>query len=173
MIVETPEVGDVGLVKVAGLAGKFIYWGQRLNGSSKQNAKYEHSMLLVGPDRALEAEPGGAVISRVSARYGAREITWVRVFPDLTIEEKLRITSAAAKLVGTPYSFLDYVALFGLRYKLPMPGLKRYISDTRHQICSQIIDYVFTKVGRDAFPEKWSGYVTPANYMEKFGGEAS
>ena len=168
MIVEEPRTGDVGLVKVEGFVGWLIDRAQRLNRANKKFAKYEHVLLCVGTDWALEGQPGGAVITRVSARYKDRPIVWVRPFPDLTDEEMAKVGNEASKLVGTPYSFLDYLALAIRRFNLPFPGVEKRVVSTKHMICSQIITEVFRRMGRDPFPGEPSGYVTPADYAVEF-----
>lgn len=172
MIVTEPRVGDVGLVAIEGLTGAAIYEGQRLNGTPKEAAHFEHSFMLVGNDWVFEAQPGGAVISRLSTRYKGRKIVWVRPM-ELTDRQQADLGNEASKMLGTKYSFLDYVALFGYRYSLFFKKwAKNRVQDTGHMICSQIIDECYKRaLGVSLFPNKWSGYVTPADYYVTFGGE--
>lgn len=170
MIVEgDPRVGDIGLTQVGGFVGWLIDLGQRLNKATKKYAKYEHSMLYVGPGwAALEGQPGGAVIDWVDKRYDTKKIVWVRPVADLTDEQADGIRAAAERLQGTPYSFLDYLALTIKRFRLPIPGVEKYVISTKHMICSQIIVEAYREEGIDLFPGTPSGYVTPADFAKKF-----
>jgi hypothetical protein len=70
-------------------------------------------------------------------------------------------------MVGTPYSFLDYVAIAAHRFHLPIPGLKRFIASTRHEICSALVDEVYRRAGFALFSDaRWPGYVVPAALWE-------
>ena len=167
MIVETPEIGDVGLVKVHGFVGKLIGFGEFLNGTKPKNTKFQHSFLYLGDGMVLEAQPGGAVLTKVEDRYTNEVIVWVRVAP-LTDEQKSQLIVEANRLVGTPYSFLDYTALLAHRTHLPFPGLRTYVNSTDHMICSQIIAEIYRRIAVPLFSGRWPGYVTPADYYEKY-----
>lgn len=163
-VIETPQIGDVGLVKVTGLTGWFIDLGQELNGSNEEDSKFEHALMYTGDGKALEGQPGGAVIDSLT-RYGARDITWVRPLPEITEEQMQRLVVEAVRLIGTKYSFLDYAALAIHRFHLPIPGVEKRVISTKHMICSQIIVEVYRNSGvANLFPGEPSGYVTPANY---------
>jgi len=163
--VEIPRTGDIGLVKVRGLTGWFIRVGQWLNGSSWKDAKWEHSMLCVGTDWALEGQPGGAVISRVSSRYEGEKILWVRPM-ELTDEEQAQIGNEASKMLGVKYSFLDYIAIILHHFKINLPWVKNRVTGSGHQICSQLIAEVYRRIGKPLFEGEWPGYVVPADFLK-------
>jgi hypothetical protein len=61
-----------------------------------------------------------------------------------------------------PYSFLDYAALAAHRWHIPTPGLKRFVGDTGHMICSQLVDQAAADGGWRLFDDqRWPGFVTP------------
>lgn len=172
MIVETPDIGDVGLVQVEGFVGKLIGLGEWLNGTKRKNCRFQHSFLYLSDGMILEAQPGGAVLTPYEERYGAETIVWIRPV-ELDDQQKTQLILEAHKLVKTPYSFLDYTALLTHRLHLPLPGLKNYVNSTDHMICSQIIAEVYRRIGVPLFSGRWPGYVTPADYFEKYSGQAS
>lgn len=73
------------------------------------------------------------------------------------------VTSWAIKMVGTPYSFLDYLAIMQHHLHIPAPGLRSYIAATGHDICSQFVDYCRGKVRALFTDGRWYGYVMPAD----------
>lgn len=72
------------------------------------------------------------------------------------------VIDAARKYVGTPYSFLDYAAI-AMHHVDPVwkiapasvgsQPLARYIRDTGHMICSQLVDQILTDVGMHVFTD--------------------
>ena len=153
-----PEIGDFGLVKMNGEAGRLIRIGQWLNGD--KFADYEHAVIYVGGDQIVEAEPGGAKLSPVS-RY--ENILWSTGWVDVTDAQRRDIAHTALGLVGTPYSFADYAAIAA--HTLHVPGnslLKRYVASSKHMICSQLVDYCYRVNDAELFHDgRWPGYVTP------------
>jgi hypothetical protein len=73
------------------------------------------------------------------------------------------VTSWAIKLVGTPYSFLDYLAIQLRHLHIPAPGLRAYIKATGHEICSQLVDYCRSKARALFSDGRWYGLVMPAD----------
>jgi len=152
-----PQPGDIGLVRIDGPTGLAIRVGQWLNGSGFVNV--EHVFVYVGDGRIVEAEPGGARLWELS-EYDGRPIVWVRCPP----EHGQAVADAARSLVGTPYSAADYFALAAHRLHLPVPGLREYIADTGHMICSQLAAHAAHLGGWDLFPDRWDGYDVPADF---------
>ncbi|MGF1427857.1 hypothetical protein [Kitasatospora sp. LaBMicrA B282] len=139
-----------------------IRLGQWLNGDGF--ADYEHAFILVGDDEVVEAEPGGARQVPLST-YGGHQTLWSSDRIALTSDQRVAIIAAARRYLGVPYSFLDYAALATHRLRLPGGGLvKGYVADTRHQICSQLVDQCYQDAGIHLFSDgRWPGYVTPAD----------
>lgn len=162
----TPQPGDFGLTHVRGESGRLIRLGQWLNGDGF--ADYEHAFIVVNNDTVVEAEPGGARLAPLSEYdpTGVVFSSW-----NLTDGERARIVAAAMFKVGTPYSALDYFALAARRFHLPLPGLRRYVQSSGHEICSQLVDDVYRTAGVPLFTDgRWPGYVTPAALAQVLTG---
>jgi hypothetical protein len=164
-----PVAGTIGLTQISGEVGKGIRVGQYLCGEGFKD--YEHAFLLGPNGHILQAEPGGARIGNVSEYL---DIYWCNQIAALTdVKTLLAIwlnTSArygpdietGGKGVG--YSFLDYDAIAMHRLHIPAPGLKQYIGDTGHMICSQLVDQGYKDEGVNIFTDRrWPGYVMPGS----------
>jgi hypothetical protein len=163
-----PAAGTIGLTQISGDVGKLIEVGEFLNGQGFKD--WEHAFLLGPNGSVLEAEPGGARIANVS-EYA--DIYWCTAIAAQYDEDKLADIWGDAvqkygpgagfksKTGGVPYSFLDYDAMFVHRLGIPAPGLRGYIGDTRHLICSQLCDVAYSDEGCHLFAGVWPGYVTP------------
>jgi hypothetical protein len=153
-----PLPGDFGCVPVGGTEGRLIRLGEKLNGDAF--AQYQHAFVYVG-GMVIEAEPGGARSSLHWDRPGA---LWSTGKIALTMRQRKAVCAAARGYIGTPYSFLDYLALALHRLRIPLPGLRRFIASTGHQICSQLVDQCYADAGIQLFADgRWPGYVTPAD----------
>ncbi|AEW92784.1 MULTISPECIES: C40 family peptidase [Streptomycetaceae] len=158
MIHPHPVPGDIGLTTISGAVGKLIRLGQWLNGNGFGD--YEHAFVVLPGERILEAEPGGARVRPLTAYDGA-VVRYVYP-PGLTDEQRTAVCAAARAYVGVPYSFLDYLAIALHRFRLWVPGLRRYIAGTGHMICSQLADQCYQDAGVRLFADgRWPGYVTP------------
>lgn len=167
MIHSVPEPGDIGLTSIVGPVGWGIRLGQYLNGSGF--GVYEHAFIVLDDGTLLEAEPGGARIAGLD-EYAGRHIEYVS--PELTAEQRALICQKARAMVGIKYSFLDYAAIAAHRFQLPIPGLRRYIASTGHQICSQLADQAYQDAGVQLFNDgRWPGWVTPADLAALLGRE--
>lgn len=152
-----PQPGDIGCTQIHGDIGLLIRIGQYLNGDGF--ADYEHCVVYLGNGQIAEAEPGGARIAELT-EYNARNIAWLRCPPD----RGEAVADAARSLIGTPYSFLDYLAFALHRIRIPAPGLKRYIASRKHLLCSAYADYAAQLGGWTLYSDgRWWGYVDPAD----------
>lgn len=163
-----PRPGDFAVVRMHGTPGALIRVGQWLNGDGFANV--EHAFVLVGDDALVEAEPGGARVTPLTA-YDPSGLHWSAGHIQLTSDQRAAIVAAAHRYLGTPYSFLDYGALAAHRFRLPGSGLlKGYVADTRHMICSQLVDQCYRDAGVHLFRDgRWPGYVTPADLNRLLG----
>lgn len=160
-----PLPGDFGLCRITGGVGVLIRLGQWLTGGGF--ADIEHAFVYVGDGRIVEAEPGGARETDVS-EYADRPILWSTEKVELTDVQRRAITVIARGYLGTPYSWLDYLAIAAHRFHLPGgPWLRRYIASTKHAICSQLVDAVYQEAGVQLFRDgRWPGYVRPADLAQ-------
>ena len=153
--------GDFGLVRIVGGAGRMIRVGQMLLGDGF--ADFEHAFVYVGGGRIVEAQPGGARETGL-ADYDGRPIAWSTGKVPVTDEERAAIVAAAYSYRGVPYSFADYVSLTLARFHLRAPFVRRYVADTGHMICSQLVDRCYQDAGVHLFADRrWSGDVTPGD----------
>jgi len=140
----TPLAGDFGLVSIEGGVGKLIRFGQWLNGDGFSD--YEHAFIYVGNGQIIEAEPGGAVLSDLS-EYDGRPILWSTDLVVLTEAQRKIIIAMALEQQGTPYSFLDYLAIAMYRLGIRHPGIATYVKNSKHLICSQLVAEDFMAAG--------------------------
>lgn len=159
----TPQPGDMGLVRIKGIVGWLIQFGELIYDG---NWRWSHAFIYLGNGYIMEAEPGGARIAKLS-EYDGRKVLWST--RQLSDETRQRIVAAALACRGVPYNWMDYVALFLWRTRLRFRGksfcpkwVRNRIADTSHLICSQLDDYVWTKAGEKVFDDgRLSGFVTP------------
>lgn len=139
-----PKPGDFGLVSIKGGVGFLIRVGQFLNGDGFRD--YEHAFIYVGDGKIVEAEPGGALISDL-AEYDGRSIIWSTDLIPLTDEQRALIVQSALAQEGTPYSFLDYLAIALYRLGIKHPGVAKRVESSKHLICSQLVALDYEHAG--------------------------
>lgn len=163
-----PLPGDFAVVRMGGRGGRLIRIGQWLNGDGF--ADFQHAFVYVGDGELVEAQPGGAEL-RPLAVYDNRPTRWSSGRIQLTDDQRRAVVAAARGYVGTPYSVADYFALAAHRLRLPVgPVLRKYVADSRHMICSQLVDQCYLDAGVHLFSDgRWPGYVTPADLANLLG----
>lgn len=156
-----PRPGDFFLVKIHGTVGWLIRLGQWLDGG--EFADYEHAAVYLGDGRVMEAEPGGARVVQLSV-YDNDKLEWSSGLIDLTDDQREAIVSAAYGYRNVPYSFLDYLSLALARLRIRAPFVKQMVAQTRHMICSQLVDQCYEDAGVHLFEDhRWPGDVIPAD----------
>jgi hypothetical protein len=164
------EAGDFCCVPISGEVGKLISFGEWLNGDGF--GVYDHAEIYVGmADQkapygyTFGAYPGGAAY--VPLPCPAETLPgslWSSGKFSLTELQRGQVLSTCAAAKGVSYSSLDYFALIAHRLHLPVPGLKNFISDSGHMICSQLVDFAYMNAGVHLFKDdRWPGYVVPAD----------
>ena len=153
-----PQIGDFGLVPIAGDVGRLIRFGQWLNGDGY--ADFEHAFVYVGGGRLVEGRPAGAAVVPLTT-YAMGSIAWYSCPPLFG----RAVASAAMDLIGTPYSFADYLALAAVRFNLPVgQALRQYVASSGHMICSQLVDAAYQRAGVQLFDDgRLPGDVTPGD----------
>lgn len=155
----TPMPGDFAVVSMGGQGGALISAMEGI--AYDHSTHWDHAFVYVGGDMIVQAEPAGAQ----KVPLGAYRYTiWSSgiLFPSAA--QRTAIVAAAEKFAADkiPYSYLDYAALAAHRFHFPFPGLKDYIADTGHEICSQAVDQIWLAGGYHLFTDdRWPGYVTP------------
>jgi cell wall-associated NlpC family hydrolase len=153
-----PQPGDFGLTKIGGLVGAFVNFGQWFVGDF---APVQHALVYVGDGMVVQAMPSGAELIRL--KDASPVVKWSTGLIDLSTDERYKISVEALSLVGTPYSFLDYVSIalerLGVRPRL----VRDYVASTGHLICSQLVVLAYERAGVDLFPGTFPGDVTPGD----------
>jgi Uncharacterized distant relative of cell wall-associated hydrolases len=151
--------GDIALTRISGVTGKAIAAGQALIGDG---APVQHAMIYVGAGYVVQAMPGGAEM--VALADANEPVIWSSEAIPLTAAQRIKISSVARSLVGTPYSYADYLSI-GLAAAHIRPRFVRdYVADSGHMICSQLVDYAHFLGGSHLFTDgRLAGDVTPGD----------
>lgn len=157
-----PQPGDFGLTKIHGWVGVWVSLGQWLNGDA---SRYTHAFLVLDNEQVIEAQPGGAVITPLSEYMGRLDVVFSRV--PLTDEQRDTMVAHARQLEGTPYSFLDYLALALTKLKIKPKFIVNRVKSSGHLICSQLVAQEYEKVGAPLFTDGTPSYmVTPGDLAD-------
>ena len=184
-----PQAGDFCCVPVAGEVGVLIRLGEKLNGSAF--SRYQHTEIYAGTDDevmavaedvrirtslattsqfgwTISAYPDGAKL--VPLRCSPAELpgaSWSSDVIPLTTQQRHDIIVVALSLQGTPYGFVDYLALALHHFHVNDPALRRFITSTKSMICSEFTDHCYTAAGVNLFTDgRWEGDVTPADLAQ-------
>lgn len=150
-----PVLGDFGLVRGKGLVGLGIQFGQLFNGDGSE---YTHAFIVVGDHECVEAAPLGARIADTS-KYKGRV---VYSHFDLSPGERYEIVHRAVNLIGTPYYFIDYIAL--ALHRAGIHAFDHRMQRTDRLICSQLVDLTYEKAGVHLFDDgRTPSDVTPGD----------
>jgi uncharacterized protein YycO len=154
-----PRPGDYFLTQIKGLGGFFIRVAQLLTGDA---SRYTHAGILLDDGTIIEAQPGGARIVPLSEVGGDMPLAFSRF--TLTDEQRAGIVASARSYEGVPYSFLDYLSLALLTFGIKPKRLRKYIHESGHMICSQLVDKAYLVNGVHLFDDgRLSGDVTPGD----------
>lgn len=157
-----PRPGDFGLTKIKGWVGVWVSLGQWLNGDA---SRYTHAFLVLDNEQVIEAQPGGAVITPLSEYTDRFDVVFSR--SELTDEQRDTMVAHARQLEGTPYSFLDYLALALTRLKIKPKFIFNRVKSSGHLICSQLVAQEYEKVGASLFTDGTPAYmVTPGDLAD-------
>lgn len=148
------------------------------------DAKVNHTGLYVGDGKLIEAAPGGVRLADWDSYgddavwavdgMGTRQVDGSLSGPlPLTDEDRARIVAEAKKLLGTPYGFLDIVAIAFAQARMKhridpkkplhdQPWWVRRIEDRHTIICSQLVDLAHRNAGIRLFADgRIPGLVSP------------
>jgi cell wall-associated NlpC family hydrolase len=154
-----PKLGDFGLTKIKGLAGAFITFGQWFVGDF---APVQHALVYVGDGMVVQAMPSGAELIRLED--ASPVVKWSTGLVPLTEEEQEEVMWQALDLVGTPYSFLDYLSIALKRLGVPSRLIRDRVRDSGHLICSQLVVEAYRRAGVELFgPDTFPGDYTPGD----------
>lgn len=161
MAENAPRPGDFFLAPISGIGGLGIRMGQFALGDGW--LKIQHAGIYLGGGATIEAMPGGAIVGDIS-RFKPASLVWSSGLWDLSEDTRNLICGNAIACKGIPYSGLDYDALALHRFHIPTPHLQKYIADSGHMICSQLVDHVYNISGVHLFDDgRWEGFVAPSS----------
>lgn len=178
-----PEVfyppGSMFLTRIQGRTGWWVGTAQALLGMPSE---WTHAGIVGPHGVTYEAAPGGVHEGHVDDLQGRPHIVCdapVRLavaaanLPDVEArgeyERQLReaVVFAAREMLGTPYSFLDYVALalYHLAPNAPVTKWARSrVQSSGHLICSAFDDRTFDRAGIHLYDDgRLPGDVTPSD----------
>jgi uncharacterized protein YycO len=159
--------GDIGFGPIGGGVGLGVRMALAI---ADGGAPFQHVYMITANNNpgtnsafvmAVEAMPHGAREVAITGRW-TRQYCYVR--PDYQNDSQAwMVAQTARKLVGTPYSYADYLALAAHHLNIPVPHLDKYITSSKHMICSQLVDYCLTVNGWHVFDDgRLSQDVTPS-----------
>lgn len=156
-----PRPGDIGLSSSTGPIGKFIRAAQALIGDY---TFVTHAFIVLDDGYIIEAMPKGATFARIDKYPNA---VFSR-FP-LTEDQRGAICEEAIRMEGTPYSFLDYLALGATHFNIFPEPVRKSVADSGKMICSQLAAEAYRRAGVDLFPDnRLPMDVTPGDLSRLF-----
>jgi len=170
MVEQAVKPGTIGFSRIRGRSGWWIGLGQWIIGDG---SRYSHAFVVVDDGQVVEANSKGARIAPLADRLDWRPLAFGHAVP-LTDAQRAAVAREARALVGTPYSWADYVAL-GLDHLGDRRGfrwlharvagpLHAYIADSGRMICSQLCDAAYHNAGLRLFDDgRNASDVTPGD----------
>lgn len=156
-----PELGDYMVTATGG------WFARKIREFTRSGVN--HSGVYVGLDYLVEAQPGGAKLTRLSAYPQAIWSTF-----NLSRPQRGRVATAALGLVGTPYNFVDIGAQWAVRalgWHAPKWALRRLSTPKRLQ-CAQLVDLAYERAGIRLFPDgRPQGLVAPSDLLDLINKE--
>jgi uncharacterized protein YycO len=138
---DVPPIGSLGVTATGGFAGWVI--------RKFTNSRVNHA-FIVGPGGLIvEANPSGAAFGDIR-QYPKARYNLHTVLPDETRE---RIWANAVAMVGTPYGWLDILAITLKRFHISIPWVDRRIQRQDRLICSQLVDLAYERADVHLFDD--------------------
>ena len=182
-------IGAFFLTRISGRTGWWVGLAQALAGIP---SRWTHGGIIGSEGRTYEAGPGGVYIGSQADLKGKPHLVCDALVTGLMGEADLLDRFIAAKVeneirclaadaahahLGTPYSFLDYLALALLHLEAWVTGkptghtswwltnrIRRRVQNSGHLICSAFIDHWASHMDVELFDDdRLPGDVTPAD----------
>lgn len=151
----TPAPGQFGVVRTKGFVQAMI----RLFTRSQVN----HAFLVLDGGKVIEAQTAGAIINPLS-KYDGHEVVYSRI--TLTADQVADVITAACSLRGTPYNFLDIVAIGLGCLGIDWPSVADRAQRADRLICSQLVDRAYRLAGIHLYDDgRPDGGVTPGDLL--------
>lgn len=186
------QPGDLMFTTIDGIAGKAIAVAEKINDADVTWADalaVQHVAVVVessnstfpevGPiwsPRIVQAMPHGAEEIQIGEDHWTSKHIYVRpaygqsthTSPAGLPGQALDVAYAARRYIGTPYSFADYAAIAGLHLGIRNGPIRRYVTTSKHMICSQLADQAMCDAGFHVFNDgRLPQDVTPAALYRK------
>lgn len=130
---------------------------------------WTHVFLVLDDNTVIQAMPSGAEIVPLAGYLEPGAALFLHDWPETTPEQRQAIVAEARKLVGTPYSFADYVGLAFLGVGIRPRFIRRYVANSGRMICSQLVDEVYKRAGVHLFNDgRPSQDVTPGDIVNEY-----
>lgn len=150
--------GDIGFARHVSpkSADLLILAGQTLLGQPG----YPHHAFVVTsapPLRIVQAMPRGAEEIEIGAEHWGADYVYLR--PDYDRQGQSfshqgdAVAYAARQYIGVPYSFADYAAIAGVHFGIENGLVRRYVTSSKHMICSQLADQALCDAGFHVFDD--------------------
>lgn len=114
--------------------------------------------------RMVQAMPSGAEEVELGPDFWTPDYVYIRPRYGLPnrllglerlseVSQAFLVARAARSYVGTPYSFLDYLAIAGVHLGIKNGPIRRRVTSSKHMICSQLADQALTDAGYHVFDD--------------------
>jgi hypothetical protein len=160
----TPRPGDFAVVDTCNRAPRLTKLGKAL--SRGGFTMFDHAVICSrvrrdGTVYIVEAMPQGATEN--VWHYDDHDHLWSTGL----VKTSTKAGKAALAYLDRPYSWLDYAAIAAHASHLWAPGLRHYLTSTKHLICSQLVDLAELDAGIHLFADRrWPGYVRPSDLAD-------
>lgn len=150
-----PAPGQFGVVRTNGFVAAAIRLLTR--------SQVSHAFLVINDREVIEAQARGAVFNPLT-KYDGYEVVYSQI--PLSSAEIVAVTQEASTLHGTPYNYLDLVALGLHCLGVDWPWVKNRAQRSDRLICSQLVDRAYELAGVHLFNDgRPDGTVTPGDLL--------
>lgn len=129
---------------------------------------YYHAGIYVGNGTVIEAQPEGVNYAPVNSWANGR-ILWS--CEELSDAQREAIVTSAKAALGTPYSWLDILALGLSAWGITPSWVWARLSRQDRLICSQLVARCYQNAGVDLCPGKPDSRITPGDLADVILGK--
>ncbi len=167
------RAGDIMFSNISGAPGLLVKFGQWLLAKTERDElNINHVGVVVQAAKGIhqwpllvQAMPHGAEEIELNPekhwtkgqvylrpRYGM--VTRLEGLTRLSaVSQGINVATSAKDYIGTPYSFADYAAILGLHLGVRNGLVRRYVTSSKHMICSQLADQALSDAGFHVFTD--------------------
>ena len=159
-----PAEGDYLVIRTHGIVAEGIRLACAIGGTW---SAYNHAAIYVGVVNGIhsivEANPSGVQVSPLSS-YPFDDYVISRL--PLSPWERAKVSTAARSYVGTPYGWLDIVALGAVQLHHCPTWLRVRAERDDRIVCSQLVTACYEAAGITVVPGKEPWAVTPPDLAQ-------